>query len=396
MDMVIGGYFQNRDRKSNLTEAEQDRDLPASTHAWDQFTNRPSELAEGFEDFGPVPGGLNKIEEDRLDVFALLEGSASNIKYEFGLRWENTDVSINDMTVAPELAETKVKYDFLLPSASLKMDLGDGRITLSGARTVRRPRFDYITPAVLEKELGDNDLRGNPLLLPESAWGVDLGYEHHLGKTGVVGVNVFYRKVSDLIELATVRDANGNPIPGSEQDEDDEDVTAFVVQPRNVGSGKAWGIEFDLSASLSVIGLPDTGVFGNLSLLDSSTHDFMGKRRFNGQSKYVYNFGFIQNLRDWGAAFGATYRKQGEAFDRTVAEEVTTTYGADLEIFIEKRFGETFTVRAVGSNLLNSKKKETYNKFDTIEDQQNRDFDEYELESEKAGPVFQVIARYAF
>jgi len=75
---------------------------------------------------------------------------------------------------------------------------------------------------------------------------------------------------------------------------------------------------------------------------------------------------------------------------------VTTTYGADLEIFVEKRIGKTFTIRAVGSNLLNGAKRETFNKFDNLADQIDRDFDEYELESEKAGPVFQIMARYAF
>jgi hypothetical protein len=45
---------------------------------------------------------------------------------------------------------------------------------------------------------------------------------------------------------------------------------------------------------------------------------------------------------------------------------------------------------------LNGHKDEAFNKFDNQEDQEDRDFDEYELESEKAGPVFQLIARYAF
>ena len=46
--------------------------------------------------------------------------------------------------------------------------------------------------------------------------------------------------------------------------------------------------------------------------------------------------------------------------------------------------------------VLDGKKREAFNKFDNLEDQLDRDFDEYELESEKAGPVFQLIARYAF
>jgi hypothetical protein len=142
--------------------------------------------------------------------------------------------------------------------------------------------------------------------------------------------------------------------------------------------------------------LPDTGIFGNLGLIDSSITDEFGKRRFNGQSKYVYNMGVIQNVPSLGAALGVTYRKQGTAYDRMVGEEVTTSYGADLEVFVEKRFGKNFTVRAVGSNLLNGSKDEAFNKFTTIGDQTARSFDEYELESEKAGPVFQLIARYAF
>jgi hypothetical protein len=110
----------------------------------------------------------------------------------------------------------------------------------------------------------------------------------------------------------------------------------------------------------------------------------------------VFNVGFIQNFPSLGAAFGATYRKQGDAFGRIVGEEITTSYGADLEIFVEKRFGTNLTIRAVGSNLLNGSKDEVFNKFTTIGDQQSRSFDEFELESEEAGPVFQIMVRYAF
>ncbi|MFN6936702.1 MAG: TonB-dependent receptor, partial [Tsuneonella sp.] len=170
----------------------------------------------------------------------------------------------------------------------------------------------------------------------------------------------------------------------------------FIFTPRNTGDGEVYGIEFDASFDLAFIGLPDTGVFGNLALLDSTIEDEFGERQFNDQSEYVYNFGVIQNLPDFGAAFGATYRKQGEAFGRVVGEEIFTRYGADLEIFVEKRFGDSFTIRAVGSNLLDGTKDEAFNKFNTVEEQFARDFDEYEVESERAGPVFQLVARYAF
>jgi outer membrane receptor protein involved in Fe transport len=332
-----------------------------------------------------VPGGLNTIEEDRRDLFAEIEGKSGNISWVAGVRYETTNVNINDQTVAPDIALQKNDFSFMLPSASIKIDLTDtDRITASVARTNRRPPLNFISPVLLEAELGDNDLLGNSQIEPETAWGADLGYEHRIGKTGVVGVNLFYRKVSNLIEVANTG------IIGS------EGAGTFVLQPRNTGNGNVYGIEFDLSTDLGFIGLKNTGIFGNVSLLDSDIRDFAGKRRFNGQSKYVFNAGFIQDLPSWGAAFGTTYRKQGRAFDRIVSEEITTTYGGDLEVFVEKRLGKNFTIRAVGSNLLNGSKDEVFNKFATFADQAARDFDEFELESETAGPVFQVIARLAF
>lgn len=386
LEFAIGGFIQDKDRDTILQAVRSRFNLTAADRqGYDQFTRNPGEFAP--QTFPPFNDTVTRIGESRKDLYALVEGEYDAVTFEVGIRWENTEVTITDILSGFTVSND---YDEFLPSASMKVDLGDGRITLSGARTLRRPRFDFLTPGLLEAEFGDNDFLGNPLLLPETAWGGDLGYEHKIGKTGIVGVNVFYRDVSNLTELATVLDANGAPVEGS------EGAGTFVYTPRNTGNGEVYGIEFDASFSLAFLGLPDTGVFGNLALLDSNITDEFGERRFNDQSKYVYNFGAIQNLPGFGAAFGATYRKQGTAFGRVVGEEVTTRYGADLEVFIEKRFGDSFTIRAVGSNLLDGTKDEDFNKFNTVVDQNNRDFDEYELESERAGPVFQVVARYAF
>lgn len=393
LNFAVGGFLQNKDRDTALLAVRSRFNLTAADReGYDQFNRNPAEFVPAnFAPLAPIPGGLNTIEEDRRDLYALFEGDYGALSFEAGIRWENTTIRINDLTVAPALANQRREFDEFLPSASLKYEMGDGRITFSVARTLRRPRFDFISPALLEEELGDNDLIGNPALAPETAWGGDLGYEHKIGRTGVVGVNVFYRDVTNLVEVATVLDpATGLPVEGS------AGAGTFVFQPRNTGSGEVYGIEFDASFSLAFVGLPDTGVFGNLALLDSNVTDDFDERRFNDQSKYVYNFGAIQNLPDYGVAFGATYRKQGEAFGRVVAREVFTRYGADLELFVEKRFGDSFTIRAVGSNLLDGTKDEDFNKFNTVLEQKNRIFDEYELESERAGPVFQVVARYAF
>lgn len=385
-EFEFGLFYQVKQRDTDIRERRNRFNVAvALRNTWDQFSNNPEEARIAWTNLQPVAGGLSQIDEERFDGFAVFNGENGPLAWEAGLRYETTTVDITDLTVAPADRATSTNFSFFLPSAHLKYDVtAADRISASVARTVRRPNFDFISPALLEAELGDNDLLGNPDLEPESAWGADLGYERRLGTAGVFGVNLFYRDVKDLVEVANTG------VVGS------EGAGTFVLQPQNTGDGSVYGIEFDLSTPLTIVGLPDTGAFANFSWLDSDIEDVFGSRRFNDQSEFVYNFGVIHDLVALDAAFGATYRKQGDAFGRVIGEEITTSYGADLEVFIEKRLGDSFTIRAVGSNLLNGSKDEVFNKFATIQDQIDRSFDEYELESEEAGPVFQLIARYAF
>jgi outer membrane receptor protein involved in Fe transport len=296
----------------------------------------------------------------------------------------------------------------------LRWNVSDAsRVSASVARTVRRPNFNQLVPVFLEGEFGDNDFIGNPALEQESAWGADLGFEYRLGRRGVVGVNLFYRDVRDLIEIVNT----GIPSETAVEDYEDEvaefieenpgadpttpgypqfDPDSFLYTADNVGDGRVYGVEFDLSTPLTALGLSDTGVFLNYSWLDSKVTDALGERRFNDQARSVLNVGFMQDLPTLGASFGVSYRRQGDARSRVLAEEVETSYGSDLEAFVEKRFGERWAVRLTGTNLLDASKDEAFHKFDTLEDQIDRDYDEYELESEHSGPVYQLVARYAF
>ncbi len=316
------------------------------------------------------------IEETRFDPYVMFSGENGALKWEAGLRYEMTDTTI---------AGIDNDFAMVLPSASLRYRLSESdRLTLSVARTVRRADFDDLAPVTLEEQRGDNDFRGNPDLEPETAWGVDFGFERRLGRRGVVGLNAFYRDVTDLIEdVNTGLEGSGGP-------------GTFIESIDNVGDGQVYGVEFDLSTPLDFIGMESTGVFLNASWLDSQVEDVLGERRFNDQSDYVVNFGFTQDIPSWGAAFGATYRKQGDAFGRVFAEEVTTSYGPDLEIFLEKRLFANTVIRLTGSNLLDSSKDEVFDKFDDQAGQIARDYDEYELETESAGPVYQLVMRVAF
>jgi TonB-dependent receptor len=351
------------------------------------------------------------IEEKRLDPYVMVSGRGEAFAWEAGLRYETTKTDIRYAEDGELEGEFDNDYDVLLPSLHFRWNLSDAtRLSLSLARSIKRPNFNELIPALLDGEFGDNDYIGNPLLEPERANGLDFGFEHRLGQQGVVGVNLFYRNVKDLIELVNTgewsEDAQDSfedeleefleENPGATEDDFEFEPESWVFTSANVGDGRVYGIEFDLATPLTALGLPNTGVFANYSWLDSEVTDFLGERRFNNQARSVYNIGFIHDMPSAAASFGATYRSQGDAFSRILAEEVTTRYGADLEMFVEKRFGKTMSLRLSASNLLDASKDEEYHKFDNLGDQLDRNYDEFELESEQAGPSYQLVMRWSF
>src|SRR3546814_624847 len=102
-----------------------------------------------------------------------------------------------------------------------------------------------------------------------------LGYERRLGKRGVVGVNFFYRDIKNLIELVNTGEPSDEMIGTWEDLVDDgeyatveeamaaEPADSWVFTSANVGDGKAYGVEFDISTPLTAFGMDDTGVFMN-------------------------------------------------------------------------------------------------------------------------------------
>ncbi|AQR74944.1 TonB-dependent siderophore receptor [Sphingomonas sp. LM7] len=338
---------------------------------------------------GTFSSNVFRIKEDRYSPYVRLSYDAGPLSIDGGARYE---ITRRNITAASIPGTVSYDDDLLNPSLSLRYATAGGQFRASVARTIRRPDYDLLSPFVDEETPGDDDITtGNPSLRNQRAWGVDVGYEHRVGSNGIAGVNFFYRDISDLIELVS---QGANP--------DNADGRAFV--PQNIGDGKAWGVEFDLSAPLTLFGMPDTGIFANYTYLDSETTDpFTGeKRRFNNQPRHVYNFGVIQNLRSAGVSFGATISGRSAATESNFDETVRLRYDPDLEAFVEKRFGQNFVVRLSAQNLLDRVKYEDFRKYDgdsleeILENRAAGDLDEYEIEREHSGPLVQLTLRAAF
>lgn len=337
------------------------------------------------------------IEEDRYAPYirASFEPSAS-LSIDAGLRYEITRRDVAGFDDDDNVVAGSYDDEDLNPSLHLRYSPNArDQFRASVARTIRRPDYDLISPIEEDETPGDEDrTRGNPALRNQKAWGVDVGYERRIGTSGIVGVNIFYRDIKDLVELVAIEDIT----------DDDGETVGNIFTPQNIGDGQTWGVEVDFSAPLTAFGLPDTGLFANYTYLDSETRDpFTGeKRRFNNQPRHIYNAGFIQTLRGAGVSFGASISGRSKALESNFDEIISLRYEPDLEAFVEKRFGKNFVLRLSAQNLLDRVKKEDFRKFDgdsfdeILEARAEGDLDEYEIERERAGRLFQVTLRAAF
>lgn len=337
----------------------------------------------------PEPGAIYNIEERRIDPYMRLTFEP-NEKWtiDAGLRYETTkrDVTSDLGTVSKDAEE-------LNPSLHVTFKpTGVDQFRASVARTVRRPDYDLLAPYLAEEEpTDDDDLRGNPSLDNETAWGLDVGYERRLGARGIVGLNFFYRDVSDLIETVATSTVSSSG-------------AGRVYEPRNIGEGKSWGVELDFSTPLDFMGLPNTGVFFNYTWMDSKVKDpFTGKdRQFTNQPTNVYNIGFVHTVPSWNVSFGASLYDRDMGYETGLDEDVTVDYDGDLEAFVEKRFGDKYVVRLAAMNLLDKEKRETYRTYDgdsvdeILTNRRLGKVNDSERESERSGVLYQVTFRAAF
>lgn len=354
--------------------------------------------------------GTFDFKEDRLDAFALVDWDLTrNLTLSTGVRGENTRSTQDYLTVDTEngvpVAQTSGHADshsFMLnPSAHVQWKLTPAdQVRFSVARTVRRPSVDQLVPSVTLESPGDYDVTmGNPDLEMEHAIGFDLGFEHSIAGNGIVGVNFFHRNISDLIGMVRTT----RPVTDAGQDPDDFPGGLYTYE--NIGSARVRGAEFDLSMPLTVLGLPNTGIFGNYTrLLSSRLNPITGRNvTIDDQPAYVYNAGITQDIPAWQASFGVSYQKQGTAYQHNSPGEMqTTNYGGNLEAFVEKRLGKSFVLRLTGKNLLDSCSMQLEQDFagdDAAEMMANNrayNVDFIELERECSSPSVSLTLRAVF
>jgi len=293
----------------------------------------------------PEANGQYKLQEKRLDLYVMDSWRITDSHHlQPGLRWEHARLE----SANPGLKASSSDAHFA-PSLHYRWDLAtDWALRSSVARTVRRPKFDDLTPMVDSKSgtLTDPNKIGNPDLLPEESWGYDLGIEHYLGQSqGVVGLNLFRRDIQQLMEEVTYLDDNDGE---------------YYKQTRNTGDGKLWGAEFELSSELGWLGLPGLKANAGYSWLDSEVRDQASgvKRRFKQQPGYLANVGLEYRIPATRLTLGGSWNKAGDFADEIGNNNERTRVAAVqyLDLFVNAELHDSLTLRLAAENIGQARK----------------------------------------
>lgn len=239
----------------------------------------------------------------------------------FGLRYIQTEQEsigffIDENGDLAERVESS-DYNFLLPRLNIVGDLHDDVVArFSVGRDINRPDFDDLSTSVVFGTNANAPVsRGNPNLVPEDIWSVDLSVEYYFAPSSVVSAGIFFKEREDLFFDAQ-SDPESNVIDGVLNIEIDPACTqGGIFNPfadRNInnpipgdgicvplastfngnGSTRQKGIElafqYDLSQFEDELGWASGfGIITNYTYQDASGVDDF--RQLNGRGRTILN-----------------------------------------------------------------------------------------------------------
>jgi TonB-dependent receptor len=242
------------------------------------------------------------IDEDTYAGYGLVNlDIGSNLNLVGGVRFENTtdkyqayelifDENGDPSDLTPVTGETS--YSLWLPQVLMRYRLAE-RTNLRAAvtRSFARPNFEDIAPW---QNINREDLeisRGNPDLVPTTAWNYDLLFEHYMASVGLISGGVFYKQLTDNIFVSTFEeDVNGD--------------TYDVEQPVNGESGSLYGAEVAYQNRWA----SGFGIYFNYTYADSTAnYTTRADTQLQGQSQSVGNLALIFEKSGFSSRLSLNY-----------------------------------------------------------------------------------------
>ena len=308
-------------------------------------TIRDSEIRLGNDDEGGTPsalhGGLfpvsvdnavSTVEERRNEYFAIHNWPLTDdMSLETSLVYESSTIEqTGDVGKARDFGFFKPKIDFRYNfTESLQF-----RTTIE--KTVSQLSFSDFSATTDNSDDDQDTIAGNPNIRQEQNWRLGTNLEYRLpNNVGVLNGEFWYRDVTDAIDRIDVS-------PSADD---------LQSARGNIGDGKRYGINLDVSTQLAYFGLPTALLSIRFSAADSQVIDpFLGsERRFDRNPRWQSRSNFRHDVNRYNFSYGFNYSTQAREgsnynqIDIFDIEREIPQYG--LNLFFEKRAFDGMTFR---------------------------------------------------
>jgi iron complex outermembrane receptor protein len=263
----------------------------------------------------------------------------------FGARWEG--IRTTSERSAGAIRNNSSVFSPLLHGVWRIPGKERDQVRLSWTKSYKSPNVqDLIALPALSRnnDATRPDRTGNPNLKPELATGIDLAYEHYLGRSGILSASAFMRDIDDLIRrtLATYTAPDG--------------TLRWVSTPSNVGHATTRGIELEAKFQL-VEWFPDApaiDVRTNYSRFWSRVDGIPGPdNRLDQQARHTANLGLDYRMKDAPLTFGASLNWTPAIRVQTSAEQVVeVSRKRVLDAYVLWKATPSTQLRLSASNIL--------------------------------------------
>jgi len=234
-------------------------------------------------------------------------------------------------------------FDFFRPKVDYRFDITPSlQLRARIEKDVQQLSFSDFSASTDYGDDDQNTQAGNPEIRQEQSWRYELNLEMRLpDNLGVVNSQFWYRDLEDVIGRVDV-----SPSP--------DDLRSARG---NIGDGKRYGLNLDLSAKLGMLGLPNALLTTGLRLSDSEITDpFLGqKRRQPGNGRWSTNIGFRNDLVEQGLTYGMFFaQSSNDGGGRTEIDIIDIEQRTEdpwLMAFVEKKAFDNFTFRLESRNI---------------------------------------------